>query len=100
VRGVVGEALAAQRGGAVDAVVVLVVLALARVRGARVEELLRHQTAQPLRGAGHGRRLHAPPRTHVQWPLWSIGVLVNEGVGARAGAREEDCIRGSEHGVL
>jgi len=33
--------MAAQRSGAVDAEVVLVILALSRVRGARVEELLR-----------------------------------------------------------
>jgi hypothetical protein len=37
----VREAMAAQRRGAVDAEVVLVVLALPRVHGARVEELLR-----------------------------------------------------------
>lgn len=37
----VREAVAAQRRGAVDAEVVLVVLALPRVRGACVEELLR-----------------------------------------------------------
>lgn len=53
-----GEAVAAERGGAVDAEVVLVVLALPRVRAARVEELLRQQAAQPLRGAANGRRLH------------------------------------------
>ena len=61
VGGLVGEAVAAERGGAVDAEEVLVVLALARVRGARVEELLRQQAAQPLRRAAHGRRLHRPP---------------------------------------
>jgi hypothetical protein len=37
----VREAMAAQRRGAVDAEVVLVVLALPRVHAARVEELLR-----------------------------------------------------------
>lgn len=59
--GFVGEAVAAERGGAVDAEVVLLVLALARVRVARVEELLGQQAAQPLRRATHGRRLHGYP---------------------------------------
>lgn len=54
VGGVVGEAVAAERGGAVGAEVVLLVLALRRVHAARLEELLRQQATEPLRGAAHG----------------------------------------------
>jgi hypothetical protein len=100
VRGVVGEALAAQRGGAVDAVVVLSFL---RSPGCAAHASKNSSDTRPRShcGApGTAAGCMPPPRTHVQWPLWSIGVLVNEGVGARAGAREEDWIRGSEHGVL
>jgi hypothetical protein len=49
------------------------------VRGARVEELLRQQAAQPLRRAAHGRRLHRPPSC-VGEERGSAGVGDDEGV--------------------
>lgn len=91
--GLVGETVAAERGGAVDAEVVLVVLALPRVRGARVEELLRQQAAQPLRSAAHGRRLHGGCPSSL-WPIGAPGSgWEGRGVIGLDGGREGSCRR-------
>jgi hypothetical protein len=48
------------------------------VHGARVEELLRQQAAQPLRGAAHGGRLHGCPLAAGPSPAHGAG---SEGAG-------------------